>query len=150
MQKRGRPKAAEETEQVAVRLPKSMVAQLRPNVSKEIRERLAQTLFDDERDPNLRKIAGQIEEIANDVRHATGSEWHADESSHHIFIGALKLLFADLKVPKAKSSAVKMDPIAAARLLYNRYAENARELEQRDRPIKMKPRLRRQLEGDND
>jgi hypothetical protein len=149
MQKRGRPKALVESEQVAVRLPKVMVKHFRPHVSKEIRERLARSLMDDGHDPHLRKIAGQIEEIAKDVRRATGFEWHADQKAHQIFIEALRLLFANLPVPKAKLSKVPMDPTAVAIIIYNRYAETVRELEQ-TKKTRMRTPLSLLLESDDD
>jgi hypothetical protein len=149
MQKRGRPKALVETEQVAVRLPKAWVDHFRPHVSKEIKEHLARSLMDEGRDPHLVKITGQIEEIAKDVRRATGFEWHADQQAHQIFIEALRLLFANLPIPKAKLSKVPMDPKAAATIIYNRYAETVRELD-RTKKTRMRTPLSHVLENDND
>jgi hypothetical protein len=149
MQKRGRPKALIETEQVAVRLPKAWVDHFRPHVSKEIKEHLWRSLLDERRDPHLVKIAGQIEEIAKDVRRATGFEWHADRQAHQIFIEALRLLFADLPIPKAKLSKAPMDPKAVATALFNRYAETVRELE-RAKKTRMRAPLSHILEDDND
>jgi hypothetical protein len=148
MQKRGRPKALIETKQVAVRLPVAMVEEFGPYVSEQIRERLARSLFDEARDPHLRKLAGQIEEIAKDVHGATGFEWHSDQTAHHIFIEALRLLFANLPVPKAKKSKVALDPAAAAAIIYNRYAATVRELE-RTRKTGMRTPLSQLLENDD-
>jgi hypothetical protein len=106
-----------------------MIADLQPHVSQNVRERLARSLFDDRRDPHLVRICGQIEELAKDVRRATGAEWHADGTSHAIFIEMLKLLFADQPAPPA-SSASSTDPRATATFLYRRYAQSLREAEQ--------------------
>lgn len=132
MQKsRGRPKSPVETEQVAVRLPKTWVEHFQPHVSKQIRERLARSFADEARDPQMLKIAGQIEELAKAVRRATGGfDWHSDQTAHAIFLETLRLLFADLPAPKAKQMKGKMDPAAAAALIYNGYAMTVRELEQ--------------------
>lgn len=146
--KRGRPEALIKTEQVAVRLPLEMVANFRPHVSQQIRERLAWSLWEDGRDPRLRKLSGQIEEIARDVRGATGFDWHADHTAHQIFIEALRLLFADLPVPKAKKSKLALDPAAAAAMIYNRYAANVRELE-RTKKTGMHTPVSRLLENDD-
>jgi hypothetical protein len=149
MQKRGRPKALIETEQVAVRLPKAWVDHFRPHVSKEIKEHLWRSLLDERRDPHLVKIAGQIEEIAKDVRRATGFEWHADQQAHQIFIEALRLLFVNLPIPKAKlSKKASMDPKAVATIIYNRYAETVRELERTKKTRRRVP-LSHLLENDD-
>jgi hypothetical protein len=146
VKKMGRPKATVETEQVAVRLPKYMIDLLKPHVSEAIRNRLGRSFFDDERDQHLVKLAGQIEELANDVRRTTGCEWHTDKLSHEIFIEALRLLFDGLPVPEQQVSTYDLgDPRTAARTLYNRYAEQVRELEQSP-ATKMKPTVRSQLE----
>jgi hypothetical protein len=100
------------------------------------------------RDPHLRKLAGQIEEIAKDVHGATGFEWHSDQTAHQIFVEALRLLFANLPVPKTKKSKVALDPAAAAAIIYNRYAATVRELE-RTRKTGMRTPLSQLLENDD-
>jgi hypothetical protein len=149
MQKRGRPKALIETQQVAVRLPKAMVKRLQPHVSKEIRNRLANSFCDEARDPRMLKIAGQIEELAKDVRKSLGAEWHADQYAHQVFIETLRLLFAGLPVPKGKQAKLKAEPADAAKMIYNRYMITMRELE-KNRRSGMKVPLSHILEGGND
>jgi hypothetical protein len=148
--KLGRPRLDAETEQVAVRLPKPWVDAMRPHLSQNIRDRLYRSLFEEhldrERDPHMVKISGQIEELARSVRRATGADWHADRISQQIFLETLRLLFASLPVPTAELSSVKLDPQAAAQIIFNSYAETVREHEQREKTIVMKPTLRSQLE----
>ena len=146
MQKRGRPKALIETEQIAVRLPKAMVAELRPNVSKEVRERLARSLFDDKRDPALRLLAGQIEQLAKEVKFAIGVDFHADKIAHQVFLETLKLLFADLPAPRARASTIKADPKVAAELIYNRLKATG----QKGAKPTMRPTIRHLLENSDD
>jgi hypothetical protein len=148
-QKRGRPKAKIETEQVAVRLPKMMLKYLRPHVSKEIRERLARSLFDDSRDQSLRKLEAKIERLATEVRQATGFEWRADSYSHQVFVEVLRLLIADLPVPEAREAKLNVEPAQAAALIYTRYTNDVRELEQK-RKINPRIPLSHLLEGMND
>jgi hypothetical protein len=129
--RRGRPKkpAGQETEQVSVRLPTMMLKFLRPHVAKEIRERLAGSLFDDTRDPNIAKLQAQIERLAKEVSLATGREWHKDSYSHAIFVEAVRLLLADLTAPSEAAAQFKIEPTQAAAMIYMRYVNDARQLE---------------------
>jgi hypothetical protein len=143
----GRPKAEIATEQVAVRLPVVMIEALSPQISKSIRERLARSLSDDMRDQRLARLQGQIEQIAKDVRGATGHEWHTDRQAHLIFIEALKLLFDDLPVPAQQVSDDLGDVRTAAKILYQRYAATVRELEQHGR-TEMRTTTRSLIKGE--
>jgi hypothetical protein len=146
MQKRGRPKALIETQQVTVRLPKAMVAELQPSVTKEIRERLARSLFDDKRDPALWLLEGQIEQLAKEVKFAIGADFHADKIAYQVFLETLKLLFADLAAPKVRTSTIKADPKLAAELIYNRLKATGKK---RAKPT-MRPTIRYLLENNDD
>lgn len=145
--KRGRPPIAEETEQVAVRLPTAWIAAMRPHLSQNIRDRLYRSLFEQEiseqRDPHLVRLGGQIEELARRVRRATRADWHADRISHQIFLEALRLLFESEPAPTAELSSIKSDPKQAAELIFNSYLEEVREYEQGKI-------LRTKLEGSNE
>jgi hypothetical protein len=131
--KRGRPRLApgRETEQVTIRLPKMMLQFLRGDRSAQIRERLAGSLADDDRDPNVRKLQAQIEQLAKEVQLACdGREWHADRYAHAIFVEAVRLLLADLPAPESGEARFKIDPSQAAGMLYTRYVNDLRQLEQ--------------------
>jgi uncharacterized protein (DUF4415 family) len=134
---RGRPRNKYETEQVSVRLDRSIVEELRNNrrgLSKEIQERLARTIFEDKDEPHIRLLTGQIRQLAKDVSEALGAEWHADKKAHLTFVEAVKLVLADLPIPSAQVTSVKIDdPAATARVIYNIYTAVIRELEQHGR-----------------
>ena len=106
---------------------------MQPHLSQNIRDRLYRSLFDEEieaaRDPHLVKIAGQIEELARRVRRATRADWHADRTSHEIFLETLRLLFESEPPPTAKISKLKSDPKQAAEVIFNSYIEEVREYE---------------------
>lgn len=150
--KRGRPRLDVETEQVAVRLPKGWIDAMRPHgLSKEIRDRLYRSLFEEHiegsRDPHMVKLAAQIEQLAKDVRRATGADWHADRISHQIFLETLKLLFAHQPAPTADTARIKPpDAPSAAAMIFNSYLETVREHEEREQAVTMKPTLRSKLE----
>ena len=132
MQKRGRPPSRLPTEQVTVRLPRAMLERFRRNgrgVSAEIQARLTGSIYDDERDPQLRKLEGQIEQLAKDVRRTFGAEWHQDEKAHRTFIETLRRLFDDVPLPAAQISKIAADPITAADLIYRLYVGTVRDLE---------------------
>jgi hypothetical protein len=108
-----------------------MLRYLKGDRSAQIRERLAQSLFDDTRDPNISKLQAQIEQLAKEVRLQTGQDWHADRYSHAIFIEVVRLLLADLTAPKADGGAqFSVEPAQAAGMIYTRYVNDVREWEQ--------------------
>jgi len=149
---RGRPRARIENEQIALRLPRFMAQKLREaghsregGLSSEIRERLARSLFDDARDPQLWLLQGQIEQLAKEVKFNTGADFHADKIAHRIFLETLKLLFADLVEPNAQISTIKADPKVAAELIYNRLKATGK----RNAKTTMRPTIRHLLENDD-
>jgi hypothetical protein len=147
---RGRPSARIKSEQIALRLPDFMVQQLRQaghsreGLSSEIRERLARSLGDDARDPQLRSLQGQIEQLAKEVKFNFGADFHADKTAHQVFLETLKLLFADLVEPNAQISTIEVDPKVAAKLIYNRLKATGRNAE----PT-MRPTIKHLLEDDD-
>ncbi|MCA1512162.1 hypothetical protein [Bradyrhizobium sp. NBAIM01] len=149
--KRGRPPVGEETEQVAVRLPRAWIEMMRPHLSQNIRNRLHRSLFeeqiDQQRDQHLVRLGGQIEELARRVRRATRADWHADRISHQIFLETLRLLFESEPAPTAEISNVKSDPKQAAELIFNSYIEEVREHEQGKHTMRMKQTLLSKIEG---
>jgi hypothetical protein len=140
MQKRGRPPSPYETEQVTVRLAKTMVDRFKKaaGVSKEIQERLWRSVYDEERDQQFRVFAGKMEELAKAVRHTLGVHWYEDRNAHQVFVEVVRQLLADLPVPGAEISELPTDVKAIADLLYRRYASELREIETGGKP---KPRV---------
>ena len=131
MQKRGRPPAPFPTEQVTVRLDRAMLGEFRRGrgVSAEIQERLARSIQFDQQDTHLRKLVGQIDELAKEVWRTLGVEWHEDQKAHRTFIEVLRRLFADLPIPEFRVSDTRFDSIDAAELIYNRYVRSLHDFE---------------------
>jgi hypothetical protein len=149
MQKRGRPPSKYPTEQVAVRLPKEMIEQFRRKgrggVSAEIQERLWKSFSEVE--PNLQKLAGQIEELAKSVHRHFGAEWHADAPAHHAFLDTVRRLLADIPEPTATITTVKASAEVVGEVIYRDFVATTRELEQKGR-TGFKPTTRQQVEND--
>jgi hypothetical protein len=132
----GRPKALIESEQVQVRLPVIMVAELRKagtqqsrSLSEEIRDRLGGSLLPPRTDAQSALLGRQVEQIAKEVGEAYGAPWHQDRKAHAAFVETLKLLIADLQAPAAEISKVTAAPAQAAELIYNRHLAVKREWE---------------------
>jgi hypothetical protein len=153
MQKRGRPPARIQTEQVAVRLPREMVGRFRKSrrgVSGEIQDRLWRTIIEDgSTEPNFRELVGRIELLAKDVGRAFGAEWYADQKAHRTFVDVVRRLLADLPEPADQITTIKADPTVAGELIYQRFVSTMRELEEKG-STEMKPTIRYLLEGGND
>ena len=132
MQKRGRPPAPFPTEQVTVRLDRAMLGEFRRGrgVSAEIQERLARSIQFDQQDTHLRKLVGQIDELAKEVWRTLGVEWHEDQKAHRTFIEVLRRLFADLPIPEFSWFRIRVRFIDAAELIYNRYVRSLHDFEE--------------------
>jgi uncharacterized membrane protein len=149
MQKRGRPPAKVPTEQIAVRLPRAWVSQFRKSgrgISGEIQERLARSMFDDDVDPNFRKLVGQIEVLARDVNRTFGVAWHADQKAHRAFVDTIRRLLAAMHEPTAQVSTIKADPTVAGELIFGRFVSVTRDFEDGKSVTTFRPTIRHQLE----
>jgi hypothetical protein len=109
-------------------------------LSREIQSRLHASYFETE--PVLKKLLGQIEELAKSVNHHFGAEWHADRSAHKTFVDVVKRLLDDRPEPEAQLSSTEASP-AISKIIYTHYLSTVRALEQRT--AEMVPTTRQQV-----
>lgn len=126
-----------ETEQLNVRLPVVLVEDLHKAaaargwpLSKEIRERLAGSIFDDAvrvKDPGLSDLLAQIGELSRRVRQHYGAPWSADALALAAFKVVARQLVADLPMPAGAAVEPAYPPELVADVIYRGYVAERRE-----------------------
>jgi hypothetical protein len=129
--RRGRKPPQVPTEQISVRLPRQWIDDFRRGrgPTNEIYQRLAHSFHFDAIEPNLRKLAFQIEHLAMEIERNIGAPWYADGKAFDVFQETLRLVLNDLPRPTEQKSAIKADAPAAAQMIYQRYLSIARDWE---------------------
>jgi hypothetical protein len=93
--------------------------------SKDVRDRLAKSLFEDQwrRDNGeLETFLGQIRELAQRVSRYYGAEWHADASAYAAFVETVTRLIAARPAPKGKLSQSAHAPAVVGEIIFQQYA----------------------------
>lgn len=119
---------------VGVRLPVAMVQQFIAGrgKSKEIQERLARSVFDDERDQVLIGVLfGQMEQLAGRVGKTFGARWYEDRKAHGAFFELVRRLLDHLPAPVADISTLSDNEAAIApAIIFRQYLDDVKSSEE--------------------